>query len=82
MLDVGSLIVNIDALTFRSLLDNRPVRYIRLKIGLGLNVDFVPVDSCSSSETPDGNVEVIIFGQAFEHISYSWITASEMSRVL
>jgi SAM-dependent methyltransferase len=82
ILDVGSMIVTTDALTYRSIFEGKSVQYIGLDVAPGLNVDFVPVDPYSWSELPDESIDVIVSGQAFEHIPYFWITTAEMSRVL
>jgi len=82
ILDVGSMTVVADALTYRSIFVDKNVQYVGLDVAPGLNVDFVPVDPYSWSEIDDESFDVVISGQAFEHIPYFWITAAEMSRVL
>ena len=82
VLDVGSMIVVPGALTYRSIFEGNKVQYIGLDVAPGLNVDYVPGDPYSWSEIPDESIDVIVSGQAFEHVPYFWITAAEMSRVL
>jgi SAM-dependent methyltransferase len=82
VLDVGSMIVVPGALTYRSIFKEKKVQYIGLDVAPGLNVDYVPADPYSWSEIPDESIDVVISGQAFEHVPYFWITAAEMSRVL
>ena len=82
ILDVGSMIVDTGALTYRNIFVEREVQYIGLDVAPGLNVDFVPADPYSWNEMDDESIDIIISGQAFEHIPYFWITAAEMSRVL
>jgi len=82
VLDVGSMIVTPGALSYRSIFEGKKVQYIGLDVAQGLNVDFVPADPYSWTDIPDESIDVIISGQAFEHVPYFWITAAEMSRVL
>lgn len=82
VLDVGSMTVLSDAPSYKHLFQDKGVQYIGLDISQGLNVDYVPEDPYSWSEIPDETIDVIVSGQAFEHIPYFWITIAEMSRVL
>lgn len=82
VLDVGSMTVQKDSPSFKSIFQDKEVQYIGLDVESGLNVDYVPADPYSWCEIPDETIDVIISGQAFEHIPYFWITAAEMSRVL
>lgn len=82
VLDVGSMIVQKDSPSFKSIFQDKGTQYIGLDVESGLNVDYVPEDPYSWSEIPDETIDVIVSGQAFEHIPYFWITAAEMSRVL
>ena len=82
VLDVGSMIVVPNALTYRTIFKDRNVEYVGLDVEPGLNVDYVPHDPYSWQEIGDDSFDVIISGQAFEHVPYFWITAAEMSRVL
>lgn len=82
VLDVGSMIVDSGALTYRTIFADQDVQYIGLDVEPGMNVDYVPADPYSWSEVPDESIDVIVSGQAFEHIPYFWITTAEMSRVL
>jgi SAM-dependent methyltransferase len=82
VLDVGSMIVVPNALTYRTIFKDRNVEYVGLDVEPGLNVDYVPKDPYSWQEIGDDSFDVIVSGQAFEHVPYFWITAAEMSRVL
>jgi len=82
VLDVGSMIVVLNALTYRTIFSDKNVEYIGLDVEPGLNVDYVPKDPYSWEEIGDDSFDVIVSGQAFEHAPYFWITAAEMSRVL
>lgn len=56
--------------------------YIGLDASAGPNVDFVPEDVYHWSELKDESFDVVISGQAFEHIEFPWETIREISRVL
>ena len=82
VLDVGSMIVVPNALTYRTIFSDKNIEYVGLDVEPGLNVDYVPKDPYSWDEIGDDSFDVIVSGQAFEHAPYFWITAAEMSRVL
>ena len=82
VLDVGSMIVVPNALTYRTIFMDKNVEYVGLDVEPGLNVDYVPNDPYSWEEIGDESFNVIVSGQAFEHVPYFWITVAEMSRVL
>lgn len=48
----------------------------------GPNVDIVPKNLYNWDEIKDDSYDVVISGQAFEHIEFFWLTMSEMVRVL
>ncbi|MCX5809877.1 MAG: glycosyltransferase [Proteobacteria bacterium] len=56
--------------------------YTGLDVNPGPNVDYVPSDPYSWPELQDESFDVIISGQAFEHIEYPWMIIEEMNRVL
>jgi SAM-dependent methyltransferase len=53
-----------------------------LDIDEGPNVDIVPECCYIWNEIPDNEFDIVISGQAFEHIEFFWITFKEMVRVL
>jgi SAM-dependent methyltransferase len=79
VLDVGSYDVNG---TYKMCFDERRFDYIGLDMEKGPNVDIVPESPYSWKEIEDDTYDVIISGQAFEHIEFFWITVAEMVRVL
>ena len=80
VLDVGSYGVNG---TYKEIFSNtRKYLYTGLDVNPGPNVDYVPADPYSWAELTDDSFDVIISGQAFEHIEYPWLIIEEMERVL
>lgn len=82
ILDVGSSAVESQADSYRALFDAAPWRYVGLDIAPGPNVDLVPRDPYRWSEVADASVDVVVSGQAFEHIEWPWLTMGEIARVL
>ena len=56
--------------------------YTGLDIEGGGNVDIMVADPYVWKEVKDETYDVIISGQAFEHIEFFWLTFKEMVRVL
>ncbi|MBA4373180.1 MAG: hypothetical protein C0402_10010 [Thermodesulfovibrio sp.] len=80
VLDVGSYGVNG---TYKEIFsDPQKYDYVGLDVNPGPNVDYVPADSYSWPELKDEAFEVIISGQAFEHIEFPWLVIDEMKRTL
>ncbi len=76
--DVGSMDVNG---SYRQIFQSPRWRYIGIDIAAGKNVDIVLKDAY---RFPLGrsSVDVVISGQAFEHIEFFWLTWMEMVRIL
>ena len=80
ILDVGSYGVNG---TYKEIFsDSAKYLYTGLDVNPGPNVDYVPADPYCWPELHDESFDVIISGQAFEHIEYPWLIIEEMNRVL
>jgi len=79
ILDVGSYDVNG---CYRTLFDTSQFNYTGLDLSPGPNVDIVPKKVYSWTELPSNSYDVVISGQAFEHIEFFWVTMSEMTRIL
>jgi SAM-dependent methyltransferase len=79
ILDVGSLDVNG---SYREIFSKPPWAYIGLDQTAGKNVDIVLRTPYVWTEVASGSADVVISGQAFEHIQYFWITILEIARVL
>ena len=82
ILDVGSCIVLPDHPTYRTLLDCPTWEYVGLDVNDGLNVDVVVAEPYRWDEIAADSVDVVISGQALEHIELFWVTAFEIGRVM
>ena len=81
VVEVGSRRVNIQAHTHRELFASYDCEYIGVDIADGPNVDRVmtrPYRIPLRSNAAD----VVLSGQAFEHIPFMWVSMSEIARVL
>lgn len=79
ILDLGSQDVNG---SYRSLFEDPSWRYVGLDMEAGKNVDVVLRTPYTWKEVKSNSADVVISGQAFEHIEYVWITMLEIARVL
>ena len=79
VLDVGSYDVNG---SYRGIFPEQKYAYMGLDMCAGPNVDVVPEDIYSWKEIEDNQFDLVISGQAFEHIEYPWLTIREIERVL
>lgn len=82
VLDVGSKAYSSKKRTYRRILLNyKDVEYHGLDVEAGVNVDIVVKDPYNW-DIEDDTYDIIISGQAFEHIEFFWETFKEMARVL
>ncbi len=79
VLDVGSYDVNG---SYKHLFDEKKYLYTGLDMEDGPNVDLVLKNPYDWDKIATDSFDVVISGQAFEHIEFFWITMSEMARVL
>lgn len=79
ILDLGSMDANG---TYRPLFDIHPWRYRGVDIARGENVDIVVRNPYCWKEVRANCADVLISGQAFEHIEFFWLTVLEIERVL
>ena len=78
ILDIGSYDVNG---TYKPLFNKLGWEYIGLDIEKGKNVDIVVGDIYNwKKEVQSDSFDVVISGQAFEHIEYIWLTMQEIAR--
>lgn len=82
VLDVGSQLVVAEQATYRSLFDDPRWSYVGLDVTPGINVDVAVADPYRWDEVDADSFDVVISGQALEHIPYFWLTAFEICRVL
>lgn len=78
ILDVGSYDVNG---TYKDLINNNIFEYVGLDMAKGPNVDICPANTYSWNELRDNEFDIVISGQALEHIEFFWITVEEIVRV-
>ena len=79
ILDLGSQDVNG---SYRPLFENPLWTYLGADLAPGPGVDLVLADAYDWKEIQTGSMDVVISGQAFEHINYFWVTMLEISRIL
>ena len=79
VLDVGSMDVNG---SYRTLLDDPAWTYTGLDMAAGPGVDVVLAGPYDWSVVASSSFDVVISGQAFEHIEFPWVTILEVARVL
>jgi SAM-dependent methyltransferase len=79
VLDIGSQDVNG---SYKPLFCEGKYEYTGLDMEEGSNVDIVLKNPYDWNEIEEETFDIIISGQAIEHIEFFWITLSEMSRVL
>jgi len=79
VLDVGSYDVNG---SYKQYFDVSRFDYFGLDMADGPNVDIVPASPYLWKEIADDTFDIVISGQALEHIEFFWITVGEMTRVL
>lgn len=76
--DVGSYDVNG---SYRALFDKPGWQYRGIDLAAGPNVDIV-LDSPYRLPMPSNSVDLIVSGQAFEHVEFFWVAWLEQVRVL
>lgn len=79
VLDVGSYDVNG---TYKGLFSDYKFSYVGLDMAKGPNVDICPQNSYVWHEIKTESFDVVISGQAFEHIEFFWLTMAEIARVV
>lgn len=79
ILDLGSLDVNG---SYREYFAVSSWTYRGIDMAAGRNVDIVLKDPYDWREIKSGSADVVVSGQAFEHIEFFWLTMLEIARVL
>jgi SAM-dependent methyltransferase len=82
ILDLGSQDVNPLPFNYRLIFSEPLWRYIGLDMARGVNVDTMLKNPYVWREVSTNFADVLVSGQAFEHIEYFWITMLEVFRVL
>lgn len=79
VLDLGSQDING---SYKKIFQESKWKYIGIDMVPGQNVDIVLDDIYKWKKLQSNSIDVIISGQAFEHIEFFWLTMREISRVL
>lgn len=79
IIDIGSQDING---SYRSIFENYNWQYCGCDMTEGKNVDIILNNEYNWNEVKSGSFDVVISGQAFEHIEYFWVTMLEISRIL
>ena len=79
IVDLGSQNING---SYKELFDEPAWRYIGIDMVPGENVELVLENPYQWKGVRSNSVDVLISGQAFEHIEYFWITILEVWRIL
>jgi len=66
---------------FKKMFDAEKWRYLGIDIAPEVNVDIVLKDTYSWP-IPSNSVDLVISGQAFEHIKFIWLTIVEIARIM
>lgn len=77
--DIGSQDVNG---SYREIFSKPNWAYVGVDMAEGKNVDLVLKNPYHWREIKSGSADVVVSGQAFEHIDFFWHSALEMSRIL
>lgn len=80
VLDVGSC--EVAGGSYRPIFPEPDFIYHGLDMAPGPNVDLVPKFPYHWSELNDASFDIVISGQALEHMEFFWLAALEMTRVL
>lgn len=79
VVDIGSMDVNG---TYRTLFDDPNWQYTGLDLAAGNGVDVVLSNPYHWREIKTASADVVVSGQALEHIDYFWLTLLEIERIL
>jgi SAM-dependent methyltransferase len=79
IMDLGSQDVNG---SYKPCFEQENWTYVGVDMAPGKNVDIVLKDPYQWKEVKSASVDVLVSGQAFEHIEYFWVTMQEVARVL
>lgn len=82
VVDLGSQCVPGQEDTYKIFFNEDKFKYIGVDMIEGYNVDIVIKHAYQWDEISDNFCDVLISGQAFEHIEFPWITMSEIARIL
>lgn len=79
VLDVGSQVVG-GSQSYKTIFNNEVFSYVGLDVELGENVNIVPANPYDWKL--NDAFDLIVSGQAFEHIEYPWLTIKEIEKAM
>ena len=82
ILDIGSFDSNQDPFNYGLLFNEKNWNYYGMDIKEGPNVDLVVSDIYNWVEINDESYDVVVSGQAFEHMEFFWKAIVEIERIL
>jgi len=82
ILDIGSFDSNEKPFNYGLLFNEKNWNYSGMDIREGPNVDLVVSDIYNWIEIDDESYDVVISGQAFEHMEFFWKAIAEIERIL
>ena len=82
ILDVGSYDSSGSSFNYRQLFNDERWEYFGMDLKDGPNVDIIVSDVYNWKEIENETYDVIISGQAFEHMEFFWKAIKEISRIL
>ena len=82
ILDIGSFDSSKNSYNYRQFFNKKDWDYFGLDIQKGPNVDIVVSDIYNWKEINNESFDVVISGQAFEHMAFFWKAIKEVSRIL
>jgi len=82
VLDVGARVVDGQKLSYSTLFSAPPFSYVGMDVERGQNVDVVVKLPYDWRELQSNSFDLVISGQALEHVPFFWDVFQEMARVL
>ena len=82
ILEIGSFDSNQDPFNYGLLFNEKNWNYYGMDIKEGPNVDLVVSDIYNWVEINDESYDVVVSGQAFEHMEFFWKAIVEIERIL
>ena len=82
ILDFGAQVVGDQGLSYKGLFDANEWNYRGLDIAAGINVDIQVDNAYDWTEVASDSVDLVISGQAFEHVEYFWASMFEIVRAI
>ena len=82
ILDIGSFDSSESSFNYSQIFNKSSWSYVGMDLKEGPNVDLVVSDIYNWNEIADESFDVVISGQAFEHMEFFWKAMEEIARIL